>query len=145
MANKYDLKTVVANVGVASGLTNIGTNIPAGKTRFLTYIRLERSVVGRASTLTGVTGMVVSVAESDLKVSELSAGTALVFGLAGVSAEAGSCCNVPDIGYVNSIPDRPDVNHPILSMVGAGSTWMTFATISAVGATASLFAQYYDE
>jgi len=144
MANKYDLKTAVAVVGGASsGVYNIGTNIENGKTRFLTYIRLERNAATSTVNVTGLTAMVVSTAKSDMSVSNLSAGTALVMGLPAISGTSAS--GVPEIAFVNCIPDRPDVDHPILSMIGAGSTWMTFAPISSPGVEALLFAQYYDE
>lgn len=147
MANKYDLQSFyVSNTAGASHSTHIGGLIPAGKTRFLTYIRIERSAgASVVSIITGITALVGSVAYSDATGVEVSAGALMPLHLQQVSNAVGSgIALINEASYRNQMPDRPDINHPILSVAGGASNWMQLCVISA-GPGTTAFAQYYDE
>jgi len=160
MANKYDLKTAI--MSIASGgevFTTIGAKvssgvITSGKTRFLTYIRIDRTsnvygdtaVTGHSMAdgggcmvcgLSGINGA-ASFAAFTTIATALTEGM-LAIGLVHMSSVSGP----PAEGALHSnIPDRPDVDHPILA-VGGGSTLMGIYVPS--GPACRIFAQYYDE
>jgi len=152
MANKFDIKTMIGSATVgASSCHQIGSAIPTGKTRFLTYIRVERA--GKIATDTSVPILSVAVGSvSDsaaahataLGVSNVSAGGLLWLGLAGITRTAANADPLADHVFINHIPDRPDVDHPILSLAGTATNFMMVG-VKASGAAATIFAQYYDE
>jgi len=164
MANKYDLKTAVMSVASdANVLTAIGSKISSGiissgKTRFLTYIRITRSAV--ASGCTAITGHIGSVANGAVfnmtsmgGIASFAAGSAatavseavLPIGLqyVNISDVSGTAVYAADGALVQSIPDRPDINHPILAITGTGSNFLGIYVPSGPGCR--IFAQYYDE
>ena len=148
MGNKWDLKTVLAidsmgKAGTPSTVTNIGGAIASGKTRFLTYIRVERrtplisddtnlgmeAAVGSHTTAVDVSMTYASVAAADV--------ARLILVSPDVSALS---------GYVGSEAVlrnevRGDIEHPILSV--AGPNYMVLGICSS--ATAMVFAEYFDE
>lgn len=146
MANKYDLKTWVRQslVGPAtqSALSNmcIGSNTAAtGKTRFLTYIRVQRSAI----TLSTLTSLIVGI--SDATTSIPSGSTIFATGNqklnfyfpSAVSAPAGNIA-----GMVQEI--RGTIDHPIIAV--AGGTYMGIGVgTGALGSSVGVFAEYYDE
>ena len=147
MANKYDLMSFYAsNTANASHATHIGGLIPAGKTRFLTYIRIERATaVSLASLITGVTALIGSVAYSNATGVEVSAGVLMALHLQNVSNAVGSSImGIEEASYRTQIPDRPDIDHPILAVAGGASNWMQLCVIG-TGPGTTVFAQYYDE
>lgn len=146
MANKYDLKTWVAQslIGVAgtAALSNvtIGSSTAAtGKTRFLTYIRVQRARI----TVSSAQGS-MAVFIGDAAALRPSAGS--ITAAANLKLEfyfPGAATN-PDneMAYIQEI--KGTIEHPIISV--AGGTYMGVAVGSAaVGSAVNIFAQYYDE
>jgi len=148
MANKYDLKTVVISATAnTAGVHNIGSGsaaIPAGKTRFLTYIRAEKTdpIATVATALTTAVAAVSAATNlSMISAATASAQIALPIGFPKMSVTGEA---VPAKIIDTSIPDRPDIDHPILALAGGASAFMVLQ-VKAAGPAARIFAQYYDE
>ena len=147
MTNKYDLETKLFNIsGDASVLTYIGTGqIPTGKTRFLTYIRVER-ITNVTPGAAGVTGMFVAVASSPT----------IVAGIDAIGSLAGSLMttfgklplSIATILTMSHIPKdaltmevKGTIKEPILSV--AGTKYMMLGSPEDT-ASVAVFAQYFD-
>ena len=144
MATKHDIVTFFKSITTdAKAAVSIGGAVPTGKTRFVTYARIERTerVI---SGFSGLTGLLCEAPNKTTLSSISSYASAVSVGklqlnLAGCSASSHAA--IPDIGMVNQVPDRPDVDHPLLSI--AGGKYMYFAVPKIPAA--SLFVQYFDE
>lgn len=142
MANKYDLDTQLWRTAGATLSTNIGGAIAAGKTRFLTYIRVERlgNVISGGN---GATTLEVAVASRATGATDLAddyVSIASVYGkLILKTASIISGQNLPDDIFTKEV--QGTIDNPILSV--AGSNYMVLAIEES--ASASVFAQYYDE
>lgn len=150
MANKYDLKSVyISNIANISGTFSIGELIPAGKTRFLTYLRVERAgaVTSAATLITGMSAIVASTpiagTHASCEMSDVSGGALMPLHLAGITAASGAG-GLPNAVFANQIPDRPEINHPLISVAGGASAYMAVG-VHAVAPAVKMFAQYYDE
>jgi len=146
MANKFDLVYWHQSVTASESFTStIGGLIPAGRSRFLTFLRIERApnqVVDTA--MTAFTGMIGSVAFSNATCTEASAGRLINIYLHGVGMSTDSMVMTPpDDAYVAQIPELPHIEHPIVRVAGGTSSWMMFAAHT--GTTANIYAIYYDE
>jgi hypothetical protein len=164
MANKYDLKTAIMSIAAGGEvMTTIGAKvgsgvIASGKTRFLTYIRVNRTAnVNAASAVTGhsaadgggcmvcgLSGMNGAASFATFSMATAMTDGMLAIGLQHVTgmSDAGAQVTPPEAALVQSMPDRPDIDHPILA-VGGGSTLMGIYVPS--GPACRIFAQYYDE
>ena len=145
MANKYDLVTFYQSMA-STGSTpiSIGGAVPAGKTRFVTYARVAKTENIKVSDCSGLTG-VLGVASNLTALSAIStiaatvSGTVLTLGLAETSGA--SATGIPNLALMNQCPDRPDMDHPLLS-VGSGK-YLYYGRPKVPAA--SIFVQYYDE
>ena len=145
MANKFDLVSYYQSMTDDTKMAySIGGAVPAGKTRFVTYIRIERTEEAYPSDCSGLTG-VLGVASNLTALSAVSAiaavlsGAVLEAGLAQMSA--GSGVSLSPLCMMNQIPDRPNMDHPLLSL-GSGK-YLYYGLTKAPAA--SIFVQYYDE
>jgi len=155
MGNKFDFQTVIipSITGGASGVHSIGTAIPAGRTRFLTYIKIERASTLENSGVTGVTGIIASTGNTAVALnysnlySETTSGLVrLQLKLHNMSTGGGSGqsgAGMPDITARTELLGTMD--HPILAVTGGASAYMVYAHGASVVASQRLFAQYYDE
>jgi len=146
MANKYDLKTWVRqsllgpNLSAALSNAVIGSDTAdAGKTRFLTYLRVQRA---RITVSSAQGSMVVSVGECDTSIPS----GASIMAAANLKAELyfpGAATGVmPETGYVQEL--KGTIEHPIISVAGGTYLGVHVGT-AALGSVANIFAQYYDE
>ena len=144
MANKFDLKSdYQSNVAGATSTFNIGTLIPTGKTRFLTYLRVSRNeIISALSIVTGVTGIVGSIAYSNGSSAYVSAGALMPFDLMAASNAATSQTFLSDKMF--DMEYRGSIEHPLVSVQGGASSWMTVHT-KATHPAHRIFTQYYDE
>ena len=153
MPNKHDLKTVfqslTANAEDAVVIAEVSTvsAVPTGKTRFLTYLKIERTLgISAEDGATGLTAVMASVATASNLSSPASAVVAgkLYAGLAGVSASTVSTfVPIVDASVKVEIPETgPDMENPIISVAG-GSCMVLH--VNDGGPAAQLIAQYYDE
>lgn len=145
MANKFDLVTVMTNLGAASDVLSIGGAVAAGKTRFLTYIKISRQAALLGSGATNVTAIVVSAAESatGLTYSEISTTGILPLHLPGMLNCSGHSGMVyPEAIAEVHVPNKPNMKHPICKVTGGASAFMVLAVSSACATR--VFAQYYD-
>lgn len=148
MANKFDLNTVTSQAAAgATNTFNIGGLIPAGKTRFLTYIRIDRTASPPVGTrASGTSGLVAGstafyVAAS---VTNASAARKLAINLPAIVMSTNSGARgLPNIAFVNAIPETPDMNNPLISIAGGTSSYMCVSVKA--GPANRIFAQYYDE
>jgi len=147
MANKYDLKTwnkaaLASTAAAAANGTNIGSEVvPAGKTRFLTYIRVNRTPVKGTCVSAYVTVRIASVTHSKPSHTQMVSGLKMMIQLPSVSKGTPSSGNV-----VLEQVLRGSVDHPILSV--AGGNCMGINTSNAGGAgeqDVDVHAEYYDE
>ena len=151
MANKHDLQYVYASGVASNAATNIGGAIAAGKTRFLTYIRVSRS--GGASMGASTNGGHVVVAPHSAvasgQVTDFWASRTLAVVLP--NASAASNASLANKAIVQEIPRTPNMDHPILSVAGGASSYMVVGNgeASTVALAAidevDIFAIYYDE
>lgn len=145
MANKFNLETVMTvNGAAASAVISIGTAVAAGKTRFLTYLKIERSARMSGGEVTGATAAIVSAAETaaGLTYSEIST-FKMPLQLHALSNTSGiSGINNPGILAEAKIPNKPNMNHPICAVTGGASSYMVLAINS--GPATRIFAQYFD-
>lgn len=147
MANKYDLQYWHQSItGSQSFSSTIGGLIPAGRSRFLTFLRIERAENPAVATnVTGLTGLVASVSLSNATCTEASAGRLFNIYLHGVAMSNDSAVvTPPDETFVIQIPEEPHIEHPIVRVAGGASSWMMFASYSTC-AQAHVYATYYDE
>ena len=142
MANKYDLKTWVKRSLVAGASARcIGSDaVAAGKTRFLTYIRVTRAQV----TATAMGSLVCGIAS--VAASSPTAGSALDTSVLKLNFNfpgwgAGSYVTIDDAFVVQEI--QGSIEHPIISV--AGESYMSVATPTVAGSVCDIFAEYYDE
>lgn len=142
MANKFDLKTQLWRTGGATLSTNIGTTaVPTGKTRFLTFIRVERlgNIISGGN---GATVLEVAVASRETGTTDLAddfVSIASAYGkLILKTASIISAQNLPDNVFTKEL--QRTIENPILSV--AGSNYMILAIEES--ASASVFAQYFD-
>jgi len=143
MANKYDLKTwvKVSLAATTDAATNIGSSVvPTGKTRFLTYIRVQRkdaavSSIPVKSLLIGIG----SIATSKPTGASIMKATALKMPIHFPAASGtGAVLDSPIIQEI-----RGSIDHPILTV--AGGSFMGIAASDTAAEKACVFAQYYDE
>ena len=143
MANKYDLKTWIRRslVGAAAGACVGSDTAATGKTRFLTYIRVNRKGVtlsSMASLVCGV-GSVTTSAPTGTNVLSVT-GLKLHFNFPALSLGT-TGIHVGDSMVMQEV--RGSIEHPIVSV--AGGTYMGVAAGSTAGQLADVFATYYDE
>ena len=133
--NLKGINTVV-NSGTAS--INIGGVVPAGMTRWVTFIAVDS--VGAASLNLGTLYLgSVSVSNPSLASLIATANIKMRVVLRG-SGISSSNCIMCDGGPPFQLPDRPDLNTPLFSIQG-GSWLGVMATLC----TMNLFCQYFDE
>lgn len=140
MANKYDLKTWIRRSLVGSSLgACVGSDTAAtGKTRFLTYIRVNRKGVGLSTAASLVVG-VGSVTTSQPTGTNVLSTTGLLVHMQ--FPEVVSAIHAGGVGTIQEI--RGSIDHPIVSVAGGG--YMGVAAGSTAAAIADVFCQYYDE
>jgi len=146
MANIHDLKTVAISITVGTSMsTNIGGNIPTGKNRFLTFLRVERtSAILRTTALSGSTFNVGSHAHSGASNPDISSIRA--FGLRMYETEASHTSHnhmYPVKAFMNQFPESPNINHPLCVVAGGASSYMMLSRANS-GCQVLAFAQYYD-
>lgn len=146
MANKYDLVTVVASAQ-GSDVYSIGGAVPAGKTRFLTYIRINKIDVSPAvaTIASASTGIVCCEAQTavDLSYSQCS-NIKLPIMLHGCYSSDGQGARaLPDVLLENSIPKRPNMDNPIIAVTGGAATVAMVVALNS-GPQVQILAQYYD-
>ncbi len=140
MANKYDLKTWMIKTAASGTLTNIGGTIDSGKTRFLTYLKVEKSdPVGSGCGSTIEVLIASQTAATTPTAAVVSAGAKLPIRIARASA-ATTVGNYPH-NVMREMPDSPSLEHPLMSVTGSG--WMSLIVRS--GPAMCVFATYYDE
>jgi len=148
MANKWDLTTVTWScTGGASSSQNIGGLIPAGRTRFLCYLRIEESrILSAGLTTSGASWTVGSCALTAVSHGDCSAGALYNMKLwAYERSTTGAMQKTPRNTYLGYFPRNPgQIEHPIVSMAGGTSAFMIISRSNA-GCSAQCFAQYYDE
>jgi len=145
MANKYDLKTWVKTGLTASSTlsncTNIGGNIVAdGKTRFLTYIRVNR--VLESPSAGALTSLVIGIGETATQ--STTAASLLL------AANLKLPITFPVVSKVTTLEPgvlmhelRGSIEHPILSI--AAGNYAGVAASKTNGDIYDIFVQYYDE
>ena len=143
MANKYDLKTWIRRSLVGSSLgACVGSDTAAtGKTRFLTYIRVNRRAVtmsGMVSLVVGVGSVTTSQPTGTNVLSVTGLKTHFEFPAWSVSV---TTVTVTERMLVQEV--RGSIDQPIVSV--AGGTYMGVAAGSTAGQIADVFAEYYDE
>lgn len=148
MANIFDLQTTAqSNTGSATHHFNIGGAIPAGKTRFLTYVRIEKNAQKALNTgVSGITCLIAGVEYSNASGTEISASSRakLPLYVQGVNMSSDSApAGMPNESWMKEIPDNPDITHPLIAVTGGASSWMAVQIYS--GAASRFFAVYYDE
>lgn len=147
MANIHDLKTWYNSTSSAASLaTNIGGNIATGKTRFLTYIRIERSEIASngAISLSGTSFLVGSHAHSSVSFNDMTGVANFAIALAELEQSSlEKNANIPDNVLSIHFPGTPDMNSPICQVTGGSSSYMMLCRSNA-GPQTRIFAQYYD-
>jgi hypothetical protein len=143
MANKYDLKTWVKRgltaSSTASNSTNIGGSVvPAGMTRFLTYIRVNRRGINPALAITSLVIAVGETGTASTTAASLLGADYLKLPITFVKA---SKLAVPETALVQEI--QGSIEHPILSI--AAGNYGGIAASKTNGQVIDIFAQYYDE
>jgi len=144
MTNKFDLDTYMLNNDAVSMISNIGGQIPVGKTRFLTYIRVERFAtdVDAAIDLTDIevaVGSCVTGAADIVNAGSVASYHAkLILKIVSISTE-GARIKLDPVLVRNEV--KGSIEEPILSV--AGGNYMPIAVVGEC-ASAMLFAQYFD-
>ena len=148
MANKYDLNYVYASGVASNAATSIGGAIAAGKTRFLTYIRVTRTGDYMGASIGGHVMVGPHSAAATGSASDFIASRTLSIIL---PVAANGSHTMTDSAIVQEVPETPDMNHPILSVAGGSSSYMlagnaaSSQTDATCTAPVDIFAIYYDE
>ena len=146
MANKFDLEYQFESVTAGASLsTHIGGRIPTGKTRFLTYLRVDKRIhIQEGSDLTGVSLLIGSVAASDAAYTTISAGRMLGLFLNSVSMSNDSGTqDILDEHLRQQLPKEPDMKSPLVSKVGGASSWLMIGVPRSCAAS-TILAAYFD-
>ena len=152
MANKHDLQYMFASSVASNAATNIGGAIAAGKTRFLTYIRVTKTddaTYAYASTAGGHVVVAPHSAVASGQVTDFWASRTLGIVLPNISAC--SDAGYPAEALQQAIPRTPNMDHPILSVAGGASSYMLVgngerSTVALASVCmVDIFAIYYDE
>lgn len=147
MANKFDLNTFTTHVTAGASCTlDIGGAVAAGKTRFLTYLRVDRErTVSEGTGATGASVIIGSNAASGIEYDDVTSNLILPLKLYDMPSSGGAGKQereMPDRVFANYTPDRPDIEHPICTVTGAAYMMLSK---EAAGPAIRVFAQYYDE
>lgn len=116
--------------------------VPAGLTRYVTFVKVTQVQAGASGAATGKGSRVVfcscAASGSASNITKASTFAKLSIGIA-----SGAASQVPEKTVM--IPRHPDVNNPLFSV--AAGKWLT-ATLGSVAGTSSgvnIFVQFYDE
>ena len=144
MANKYDLKTWVKRgltaSSTASNSTNIGGSVvPTGLTRFLTYIRVNRT--GLDPNKTAANSLVIGIGETGT--ASTTAATLLAAAYLKLPITFARISKTTSLDQVLVQEMQGSIEHPILSI--AAGNYGGIAASKTNGETVDIFAQYYDE
>jgi len=136
MSKNYDIKTVSKYLGGVSSHVALGSSVPSGMKRYVTFLRIQQL----AETLNeGSKIYICSTAASNTASSTGAASTAqkMVIQIPSTIAATGD--------KEVRVPERPDTEHPLFTI--AGGKWLTAYLCSDAGQSypVSIFAQYYDE
>ena len=140
MTNKFDLDTYMLNNDAVSMISNIGGQIPVGKTRFLTYIRVERFAtdVDAAIDLTDIevaVGSCVTGAADIVNAGSVASYHAKLI----LKIESAATVDMELDSFRKEV--RGSADNPILSVAGGNYMLVAFRE----SASAAVFAQYFDE
>lgn len=133
----YNIQTVCKQIATKSSHVVIGSSVAAGKTRYVTYVRVAQVTNGAAK---GSRVVFCSAAASN-SASNMTAASAIQKLNIGIASYVASHVGRKSI----SLPLQPDTNNPLFTV--AASKWLTATLGSAAGtsATCVVFAQYYDQ
>jgi len=139
MTNKYDLNTYALRNAAVSMISNIGGQIPAGKTRFLTFIRVER-LAGQdpgdpASFIEVAVGSCVTGAADIVNAGSVASYHAKLI----LKIESAATVDMELDSFRKEV--RGSADNPILSVAGGNYMLVAFRE----SASAAVFAQYFDE
>lgn len=129
MANKFDIKSANIAIGTAAGNTNFGIGaVPAGKQRFITYVKATNLHRGA-----GATNTLYLASHTTSQLTSLAA------------ASAAKKMTIPfivgDIDQVVQVPKgSPDLQTPLF--VIAASNYLAARTSTG---NADVFVQYFDD
>ena len=139
MARNYNIQTRSEDLGgvAAGGAGNnvtIGPVVPAGMTRYVTFIR--------------VTPLTPTYSEGSLV--QLCSGTvAEAFSDAEASGAEKMAIRIASVSSIGNkdvmLPSSPDTEHPLFTVASGAYLRAHLATLATMSGSVSLFVQYYDQ
>ena len=129
MPNTYDLKSVNVVIGTAAANTSLGIGrVPAGKQRFVTFVKASNLHIGA-----GGTNTLYLASHTASQLATLAAATAAKKMTIPFRVDADK--------QTEQVPEaEPDINNPLFAVVASN-----FLAARASRANVDLFVQYYDE
>lgn len=140
----YNIRTVCKQIATKSSHVVIGSSVAAGKTRYVTYVRVSQVTNGRGK---GSRVIFCSAAASNSasNITKASAFAKLSIGIVSNAAPASAALSKYMPQKTVALPSAPDTTNPLFTI--AASKWLTATLGSAAGtsATCVVFVQYYDQ
>jgi len=141
MSKNYDIKTASLHMGgaAASDTQTIGAVVPAGMTRYVTYLRVSplepRGMAGSKLYLCSGT---VAEAESD---AEATAAQKMVIRIASVDTATATPSNNREV----VAPPAPNTEHPLFTVAAGAYLRAHLASTASMSSSVQLFTQYFEE
>lgn len=137
MPKNYNILTVGKQIATKSSHVVIGSSVAAGKTRYVTFVRVAQVTNGAAK---GSRVVFCSAAASN-SASNITAASTIQKLSIGIPSTVASHMYQKSV----NVPSQPDTENPLFTV--AASKWLTATLGSAAGtsATCVVFVQYYDQ
>lgn len=137
MPKNYNLQTACKQIATKSSHVVLGSSVAAGKTRYVTMVRVAQVTNGAAK---GSRVIFCSAAASN-SASNITAASTIQKLCVGIPSCVASNVSKKSI----TIPSQPDSENPLFTV--AASKWLTATLGSAAGtsATCVVFVQYYEQ
>ena len=144
MSRNYDIKTksTIIDATAAGSSVAIGSDVPAGMTRYVTFIRLGLAAPDDASAKGTRVYLCSCTGTGSVSASQGNASTTqkMVLMLASVGA-----ANTGDLSRAVQVPASPNTEHPLFTIASGKALVAHRASTATLSASAHLFVQYFDE
>jgi len=141
MAKNYNIRTFSAHLDAGAGShdVNIGSQVPAGMTRYVTFITVTPEATSNTE---GSKVWICSTALGSAAAPAASTDT-LASAAQKMAIRIASASTVGNKNVV--IPQSPDTEHPLFTV--ASSAWLCahLSSVAPMTSSVTLFVQYYDE
>ncbi len=143
MPKNFNIQTYAKQIATKSSHVTIGSSVAAGKTRYVTMVRVAQVTNGAAKG-SRVVFASVTASGSATNITIASANQKLSIGItSAAAASAVARFRVPR--KTVQIPSQPDSENPLFTVAASKFLTATLGSVAGTSATAVVFVQYYDQ